>query len=89
MIAIEIARISVSLIPSKPNKGTGYDEGTSSDLTPQIAKRAYELYEKRGRQDGHGKEKDWKVKSVKFEKMNFLRNLKNNSLEIEKKRKLI
>ena len=27
-------------------------------MTPQIAKRAYELYEKRGRQDGHAKE-DW------------------------------
>ena len=25
---------------------------TPSDLTPQIAKRAYELYEQRGRQDG-------------------------------------
>lgn len=28
------------------------------DLTPLIAKRAYELYEKRGRQDGHANE-DW------------------------------
>ena len=32
---------------------------TSSDLTSQIAKRAYELYEKRGRQDGLADE-DWK-----------------------------
>jgi H+-transporting ATPase len=31
---------------------------TPSDLTPQIAKRAYELYEQRGRQDGHASE-DW------------------------------
>ncbi len=29
-----------------------------SDLTPQIAKRAYELYEQRGRQNGHAIE-DW------------------------------
>jgi len=28
------------------------------DLTPQIAKRAYELYEQRGRQDGRAIE-DW------------------------------
>jgi H+-transporting ATPase len=32
---------------------------TRSDLTPQIAKRAYELYEKRGRQDGQAVQ-DWK-----------------------------
>ena len=32
---------------------------TSSDLTSQIAKRAYELYEQRGHQDGHADE-DWK-----------------------------
>ncbi len=31
---------------------------SSSDVTPQIAKRAYELYEKNGRQDGHAEE-DW------------------------------
>jgi H+-transporting ATPase len=31
---------------------------TPSDLTPQIAKRAYELYEQRGRQDG-GATQDW------------------------------
>jgi hypothetical protein len=29
------------------------------DVTPQIAKRAYELYEKRGRQDGRAAQ-DWK-----------------------------
>jgi hypothetical protein len=29
-----------------------------SDLTPQIAKRAYELYEQRGRQDGRAVQ-DW------------------------------
>jgi 4-alpha-glucanotransferase len=28
------------------------------DLTPQIAKRAYELYERRGRQNGHS-DQDW------------------------------
>jgi hypothetical protein len=28
------------------------------DVTPQIAKRAYELYEKRGRQDGRAVQ-DW------------------------------
>jgi H+-transporting ATPase len=31
----------------------------ATDLTPKIAKRAYELYEKRGRQDG-GAVQDWK-----------------------------
>ncbi len=30
----------------------------SVDVTPQIAKRAYELYEKRGRQDGQATQ-DW------------------------------
>jgi H+-transporting ATPase len=29
-----------------------------SDLTPQIAQRAYQLYEQEGRHDGHAKE-DW------------------------------
>ena len=29
-----------------------------SDLTPQIAKRAYELYERRGRREGHAVQ-DW------------------------------
>ena len=32
---------------------------TPSDLTPQIAKRAYELYEQQGRQDGRAAE-DWR-----------------------------
>jgi H+-transporting ATPase len=36
--------------PAKPKK--------SSDLAPQIAKRAYELYEQDGRHDGHAAE-DW------------------------------
>ena len=31
---------------------------TPSDLTPQISKRAYELYEQRGRNDG-GSAQDW------------------------------
>jgi hypothetical protein len=31
---------------------------TSVDLTPQIAKRAYELYEQHGHQDGHATQ-DW------------------------------
>ena len=31
---------------------------TSSDLRPQIAKRAYELYEQRGRREGHAVQ-DW------------------------------
>jgi hypothetical protein len=31
---------------------------TPSDLTPQIAKRAYELYEQQGRHDGHAVQ-DW------------------------------
>lgn len=33
-------------------------ESTASDLTSQIGKRAYELYEQRGRQDGHA-DQDW------------------------------
>jgi hypothetical protein len=33
-------------------------ENTPSDLTEQIKKRAQELYEKRGRQEGHADE-DW------------------------------
>ena len=33
---------------------------TPSDLTPQIAKRAYELYERRGRRDGKA-DQDWLV----------------------------
>ena len=31
---------------------------TPSDLTPQIAKRAYELYEQAGRREGHAVQ-DW------------------------------
>jgi len=33
-------------------------ENTPSDLKPQISKRAYELYEQRGRQDGLA-DQDW------------------------------
>jgi H+-transporting ATPase len=33
-------------------------ETAAPDLTPQIAIRAYELYEQRGRQDGHA-DQDW------------------------------
>ena len=33
--------------------------GIPSDLTPQIAKRAYELYEQRGRLDGRAVQ-DWR-----------------------------
>ena len=55
---------------------------TPSDLTPQIAKRAYELYEQRGRQDGHAKE-DWEQSEREIRKDEFLRNLKK-CLEINK-----
>ncbi len=44
-----------------PNAVAGKPEvkaNTPSDLTPQIAKRAYELYEQRRRQDG-GAVQDW------------------------------
>lgn len=40
------------------NKDEPKSENTTSDMTPQIAKRAYELYEKRGRQDGYA-DQDW------------------------------
>ena len=33
----------------KPSQSQSLKQSTSSDLTPQIAKRAYELYEQRGR----------------------------------------
>jgi H+-transporting ATPase len=41
---------------AKPEANT--EAKTLSDLTPQIAKRAYELYEKRGREGGHAVQ-DW------------------------------
>jgi hypothetical protein len=41
------------LDPIKPFKIS-----TPFDLTPQIAKRAYELYEQQGRRDGHSSQ-DW------------------------------
>jgi H+-transporting ATPase len=37
------------LIPSKPSLKPEAKAETPSDLTPQIAKRAYELYEERNR----------------------------------------
>jgi len=40
---------------------------TPSDLTPQIAKRAYELYEKRGRQDGKAIQ-DWEQAEREIQK---------------------
>jgi H+-transporting ATPase len=43
---------------AKPDLNSGVKAKTPSDLTPQIAKRAYELYEKRGRQGGQS-EQDW------------------------------
>jgi H+-transporting ATPase len=41
-----------------PVKAGPAKAGTPSNLAPQIAQRAYELYEKRGRQDGRAVE-DW------------------------------
>jgi HlyD family secretion protein len=43
---------------SKPELQAEAKATTPSDLTPQIAKRAYELYEKRGHQDGSAMQ-DW------------------------------
>jgi hypothetical protein len=43
------------LIQSEPAKAK-----TPSDLTPQIAKRAYELYERQGHRDGQASQ-DWLV----------------------------
>jgi H+-transporting ATPase len=44
---------------AQPEGKTGpKSENTTSDLKPQIAKRAYELYEQRGRQDGLA-DQDW------------------------------
>jgi H+-transporting ATPase len=40
---------------------------TPVDLTPQIAKRAYELYEERGRQDGHAAQ-DWRSAELEIRK---------------------
>lgn len=45
--------------PIKPN--------TSPDLTSQITRRAYELYEKRGRKDGHA-DQDWKQAEKEIKK---------------------
>ena len=42
----------------KPDVKTGSKDETPSDLAPQIAKRAYELYEKGGRKDGRAVQ-DW------------------------------
>ena len=43
-----------------------------SDLTPQIAKRAYELYEQRGRQDGRAGQ-DWGQAEGEIRKKEFLK----------------
>jgi hypothetical protein len=40
---------------------------TPVDVTPQIAKRAYELYEQRGRQDGRAIQ-DWRQAERKIRK---------------------
>ena len=40
---------------------------TPPDLTPQIAKRVYEIYEQRGPQDGHAKE-DWEKSESEIRK---------------------
>ncbi len=48
-----------------------------SDLRPQIAKRAYELYEQRGRQDGHAKE-DWEQSECEIRKDEFPKKPKKN-----------
>jgi H+-transporting ATPase len=40
---------------------------TPVDLTPQIAKRAYELYEERSRQDGHVAQ-DWRAAVLEIRK---------------------
>ena len=41
------------------------------DVTPQIAKRAYELYEKRGRKDGRAVQ-DWEQAEREIREMNHL-----------------
>jgi H+-transporting ATPase len=43
---------------------------TPSDLTPQIAKRAFELYERRDRQDGHAVQ-DWEQAEREIQKEEF------------------
>lgn len=52
-------------------------ESTLSDLTPQIAKRAYELYEKPGRQDGRA-EVDWNKAKGEIRKNKPPQNPKGN-----------
>jgi H+-transporting ATPase len=44
--------------PNLERKVGSNPENTTSDLTPQIAKRAYELYEQRGRKEGLA-DQDW------------------------------
>jgi H+-transporting ATPase len=50
---------------------------TPSDLDQQIAKRAYELYEQRGRQDGHADE-DWSKAEEEIRKNKPPQNPKRN-----------
>ncbi|MGZ9124418.1 MAG: DUF2934 domain-containing protein [Candidatus Binatia bacterium] len=50
--------IAEPLLPKKP-----------ANMTPQIAKRAYERYEHGGRQNGRAGQ-DWTKRSAGFEKMN-------------------
>ena len=59
-------------VNSKPdamtdNKKHPKSENTTSDKAAQIAKRAYELYELRGRQDGHA-DQDWSQAEKEIEK---------------------
>jgi DUF2934 family protein len=45
--------------PKAPNRDRARDEGlTQVELAAEIRRRAYELYEQRGRADGHALE-DW------------------------------
>jgi hypothetical protein len=46
-------------------------------LTPQVGKRAYELYEQPGRQDGHAKE-DWEQSERVIRKDEFSNKPKKN-----------
>ena len=50
---------------------------TPSDLTPRIAKRAYELYEKQGRRDGHADE-DWLMAEKNIRKNELNKSVKLN-----------
>jgi H+-transporting ATPase len=54
-----------------------HETETLSDMTPQIAKRAYELYEKRGRHGGRADE-DWKQAEREVRKDDVSKKPKNN-----------